>query len=201
MALPRFDARMVYHTVVRRAVTAAMGAGYPLGEIAAAEARGQDEVRHELRGEALKRVERSGRHAREAQADHHRAIARAVRLGLSTREIAVAAQVTHSTIRSINNHCLKNNPTTERQMNSHQSTLTNRHRRNEIIRHQRTMDCLHACSDRRITYRSGIPKRGRSSAASSEARSPGALLVPHRVSKEACGAHTRLSRIGSSTSD
>ena len=29
----------------------------------------------------------SGHHAREAQAEHHRAIARAVRLGLSTREI------------------------------------------------------------------------------------------------------------------
>ena len=96
------------------AVTAAMGAGYPLGEIAAAEARGQDEVRHELRSEALKRVERSGHHAREAQADHHRAIARAVRLGLSTREIAVAAEVTHSTIRSISNRYLNSsNPNAE----------------------------------------------------------------------------------------
>ena len=95
------------------AVTAAMAAGYPLGEIAAAEARGQDEVRHELRSEALKRVERSGHHAREAQAEHHRAIARAVRLGLSTREIAVAAQVTHSTIRSINNRYVKSDPDAE----------------------------------------------------------------------------------------
>jgi DNA-binding NarL/FixJ family response regulator len=95
------------------AVTAAMAAGYPLGEIAAAEARGQDEVRRELRSEALERVERSGHHAREAQADHHRAIARAVRLGLSTREIAVAAQVTHSTIRSINNRYVKGEPHSE----------------------------------------------------------------------------------------
>ena len=95
------------------AVTAAMAAGYPLGEIAAAEARGQDEVRHELRSEALEDVERSGHHAREAQADHHRAIARAVRLGLSTREIAVAAQVTHSTIRSINNRYVKSKPHAE----------------------------------------------------------------------------------------
>lgn len=95
------------------AVTTAMGAGYPLGEIAAAEARGQDEVRHELRNDALKRVERDGHRAREAQADHHRAIARAVRLGLSTREIAVAAQVTHSTIRSISNRYAASNPAAE----------------------------------------------------------------------------------------
>ena len=92
---------------------AAVTAAYPLGEIAAAEARGQDEVRHELRTDALERAERSGHHAREAQADHHRAIARAVRLGLSTREIAVAAQVTHSTIRSINNRYVKSEPHAE----------------------------------------------------------------------------------------
>ena len=95
------------------AVTAAMGAGCPLGEIAAAEARGQDVVRHELRSEALERVENSGRRARDAQADHHRAIARAVRLGLSTREIAVAAEVTHSTIRSISNRYVESNPHAE----------------------------------------------------------------------------------------
>ena len=86
-----------------RAATLAMGAGHSLSEIAAAEARGQDKVRRELRGEALRRVERSGRHARDAEADHHRAIARAVRLGLSTREIAAAAGVTHGTVRTISN--------------------------------------------------------------------------------------------------
>jgi len=85
------------------AATAAMGAGYSLSQIATAEARGQDDVRRELRGEALRRVERSGRHARDAEADHHRAIARAVRLGLSTREIAAAAGVTHGTVRTISN--------------------------------------------------------------------------------------------------
>lgn len=85
------------------AATAAMGAGYSLTEIAAAEARGQDNVRRELRGDALRRVERSGRHARDAESDHHRAIARAVRLGLSTREIAGAAGVTHGTVRMISN--------------------------------------------------------------------------------------------------
>jgi predicted transcriptional regulator len=85
------------------AATSAMGAGYSLSEIAGAEARGKDDVRRELRGEALRRVERSGRHARDAEADHHRAIARAVRLGLSTREIAAAAGVTHGTVRTISN--------------------------------------------------------------------------------------------------
>jgi len=85
------------------AATAAMGAGYSLTEIARAEAGGKDEVKHALSGDALRRVERSGRQAREAQLEHHRAIARAVRLGLSTREIAAAANVTHGTIRAITN--------------------------------------------------------------------------------------------------
>jgi hypothetical protein len=48
-------------------------------------------------------VERSGRQARDAQAEHHRAIGRAMRLGLSTREIALAADVTHGTVRAISN--------------------------------------------------------------------------------------------------
>jgi hypothetical protein len=85
------------------AATAAMGAGYSLTEIARAETRGKDEVRHELSGDALRRVERTGRQAREAQLEHHRSIARAMRLGLSTREIAAAANVTHGTIRAITN--------------------------------------------------------------------------------------------------
>jgi predicted transcriptional regulator len=85
------------------AATSAMAAGYPLSDIAAAEERGKLRVRGELRGDALKLVERTGRHVREANVDHHRAIARAVRLGLSMREIAHAAGVTHGTIRAISN--------------------------------------------------------------------------------------------------
>lgn len=85
------------------AATAAMGAGYSLTEIARAETSGKDEVRLALSGDALRRVERTGRQAREAQLDHHRSIARAMRLGLSTREIAAAANVTHGTIRAISN--------------------------------------------------------------------------------------------------
>jgi hypothetical protein len=89
------------------AATSAISANYPLAEIARAEACGKDKVRRELAGDALKRVERSGRQAREAEAEHHRAIARAMRLGLSMREIALAAGVTHGTIRAIS-HRLDN---------------------------------------------------------------------------------------------
>jgi DNA-binding NarL/FixJ family response regulator len=64
---------------------------------------GKDEVRSALSGDALRRVERTGRQAREAQLEHHRAIARAMRLGLSTREIAAAADVTRGTVRAITN--------------------------------------------------------------------------------------------------
>ena len=85
------------------AATAAMGAGYSLTEIARAETSGKDEVRLALSGDALRRVERTGRQAREAQLENHRSIARAMRLGLSTREIAAAANVTHGTIRAITN--------------------------------------------------------------------------------------------------
>jgi hypothetical protein len=85
------------------AATSAMAAGYSLGEIASAESRGKVRVREALHDDALKHVERTGRHVREAGVDHHRAIARAVRLGLSMREIALAAGVTHSTIRAISN--------------------------------------------------------------------------------------------------
>jgi hypothetical protein len=85
------------------AATAAMTAGCALGDIAAAEIRGQRDVRDELRGDALRRVERTGERARQARADHHGEIVRSIRLGLSTREIAAAAGVTHGTIRAIGN--------------------------------------------------------------------------------------------------
>jgi DNA-binding NarL/FixJ family response regulator len=83
------------------AATSAMSAGVSLAEIARAEARGKEELRRELGRDALKRVERSARHVQEAEAEHHRVIARAMRLGLSTREIAMAAGVTHGTVRAI----------------------------------------------------------------------------------------------------
>src|SRR5436305_4481328 len=73
------------------AATAAMAAGHSLSDIAQAESRGKQDVREILRGDTLRSVERSGRRARETRMEHHQAIARAMRLGLSTREIAAAA--------------------------------------------------------------------------------------------------------------
>jgi hypothetical protein len=86
-----------------KAATSAMAAGYSLRDIAAAEGRGQDDVRGQLRADTLKRVERTTRQLREAEAAHHAEVARASRLGLSTREIAQAAGITHGTIRAIAN--------------------------------------------------------------------------------------------------
>ncbi|MGI8572020.1 MAG: hypothetical protein ACR2L9_05250 [Solirubrobacteraceae bacterium] len=83
------------------AATSAMNAGYSLSAIAQAEARGKAEVRTALQPDILKRVERTGRNVRAAQGEHHRTIGRAVRLGLSTRQIAAAAGVTHGTVRAI----------------------------------------------------------------------------------------------------
>ena len=85
------------------AASTAMSAGHSLIDITQAEARGKADVRNALRGETLRTVERTGRRAREARMEHHEAIARAMRLGLSTREIATAADVTHGTVRAISN--------------------------------------------------------------------------------------------------
>jgi DNA-binding NarL/FixJ family response regulator len=85
------------------AATAAMAAGHSLSDITEAEAHGKEGVRDALRPDTLRDVKRSGRRAREAKEEHHQAIARAMRLGLSTREIATAARVAHGTVRAIMN--------------------------------------------------------------------------------------------------
>jgi DNA-binding NarL/FixJ family response regulator len=85
------------------AATEAMAAGHSLSAITEAEARGKEGVRDALRPDTLRDVKRSGRRAREAREEHHQAIARAMRLGLSTREIATAARVAHGTVRAIMN--------------------------------------------------------------------------------------------------
>jgi DNA-binding NarL/FixJ family response regulator len=97
------DAIRVATEALVSAVTSAMSAGHSLTRIARAEADGQENVRRSLRDDILKRVDRTQRQVREAEATHHRAIARAMRLGLSTREIAASARVTHGTIRAIAN--------------------------------------------------------------------------------------------------
>lgn len=92
------------------AATAAMADGRSLSDITEAETRGKEEVRGALRADTLSNVERSGRRAREARVEHHQAIARAMRLGLSTREIAVAAGVTHGTIRAVSSRLATQGP-------------------------------------------------------------------------------------------
>jgi hypothetical protein len=96
-----WDAARSASEALMQAATSAMAAGYSLSDIARAEARGQDDVRRDLSADALQRVKRTGIQARDAELEHHQAIARAMRLGLSTREIAGAAGVTHGTIRAI----------------------------------------------------------------------------------------------------
>jgi DNA-binding NarL/FixJ family response regulator len=97
------DAARVAAELLMTAASAAMAAGHSLSEITRAEAQGQEDVRDGLRGDMLRSVERTGRRARETRMEHHQAIARAMRLGLSTREIAAAADVTHGTVRAISN--------------------------------------------------------------------------------------------------
>lgn len=97
------DAAKAAAAALVTAATAAMAAGRSLSDIAQAEVRGKQDVRDALRSDTLRSVERSGRRARETRMEHHQAIARAMRLGLSTREIAAAADVTHGTVRAISN--------------------------------------------------------------------------------------------------
>ena len=52
-------------------------------------------------GDMLRQVTRAAKRKREADPEYEQAIARAGRLGLSHREIATAAEVSHGTIRAI----------------------------------------------------------------------------------------------------
>jgi hypothetical protein len=110
------DAARAAGDALMQAAAAAMAAGQSLTEIARAEARGKETIRHSLRSDALKLVERTGNRMRDAQAEHYRAIARATRLGLPMREIAQAAGVTHGTIRAINNRLTNRSPGAEEQL-------------------------------------------------------------------------------------
>ena len=105
-----WDAVQASSDALVTAASSAMAAGYELSDIAKAEGHGKQAVRNALRGETLKLVARSGQQAREARVEHHEAIARAMRLGLSTREIAAAAGVTHGTVRAISNRLASGDP-------------------------------------------------------------------------------------------
>ena len=86
---------------VADAASAAIHAGAALGAIAEAERVGEERARQELRTELLRRVERAAKRKREADSDYEHAIYRAARLGLSHRDIAAAAQVTHGSVRAL----------------------------------------------------------------------------------------------------
>jgi DNA-binding NarL/FixJ family response regulator len=97
------DATIAGAQSLLEAATSALNAGYSLAEITQAEARGKSDLRDSLREGILQNVEHTGQRVNEAQSEHREAIARAVRLGLSARQIAAAAGVTHGTVRAIMN--------------------------------------------------------------------------------------------------
>jgi hypothetical protein len=86
---------------VADAASAAIHAGAALSAIAEAERVGEERARRELRADVLRRVERAAKRKRETVADYDRAIDRAARIGLSHREIAGAASVSHSAVRAV----------------------------------------------------------------------------------------------------
>jgi hypothetical protein len=86
---------------VGEAASRAIAAGVSLASIANAERIGQGRVREEMGPELLRRVQRAARRRREAESEYEEAVIRAGRLGLPHREVAVAAQVAHGTVRAI----------------------------------------------------------------------------------------------------
>ena len=86
---------------VREAASAAITAGAELDAIADAQRIGRDRARQQLGKDVLRAVARAAKNKREADTAYEQAIQRAGRLGLSHREIAAEAQVSHGTIRAI----------------------------------------------------------------------------------------------------
>jgi DNA-binding NarL/FixJ family response regulator len=86
---------------VAEAASAAIVAGAALGAIADAERSGELRARRALSMDVLRHVTRAAKRKREADSEYERAIARAGRIGLSHRDIATAAEVSHGTVRAI----------------------------------------------------------------------------------------------------
>ena len=86
---------------VAGAASAAITAGAALGAIADAERTGELRARQTLGSDMLKHVARTAKRRREADSEYEQAIGRAGRIGLSHRDIAAAAEVSHGTIRAI----------------------------------------------------------------------------------------------------
>ena len=86
---------------VAQAASAAIAAGAALSAIADAERTGGLRAREALGAEALRQVARAAKRKRETDGEYEQAIKRAGRLGLSQREVAAAAEVSHGTVRAI----------------------------------------------------------------------------------------------------
>ena len=86
---------------VAEAASAAIAAGARLSAIADAEREGEQRARQGLSAEMLRQATRAAKKKREADREYEQSITRAGRLGLSHREIAAAAHVSHGTIRAI----------------------------------------------------------------------------------------------------
>ncbi len=81
--------------------SAAIAAGAELSAIANAEQTGHERAKRTLSGDVLKRIDRAAKRKHEADAEYKGAVQHAGRLGLSHREIATAAHITHGTVRAI----------------------------------------------------------------------------------------------------
>ena len=89
------------HHAVAEAASAAIAAGAALAAIADAERIGQQRAREELRPDVLRQIARAARRKRETELEYEQAVIRGVRLGLSHRELAGAAQISHGTVRAV----------------------------------------------------------------------------------------------------
>ena len=72
-----------------------------MSAIADAERDGEQRARQALSADVLRQVARAAKRKQDADTEYEQAIGRASRLGLSHREIAAAAQVSHGTVRAI----------------------------------------------------------------------------------------------------
>lgn len=86
---------------VAEAASAAIAAGDRLSAIANAERIGELRARQELSGDVLRQVARAAKRKHDADREYERAVGRAARIGLSHREIAQAAEISHGTVRAI----------------------------------------------------------------------------------------------------
>ena len=86
---------------VREAASAAIMAGADLDAIADAQRVGQNRARQDLSKDVLRSVARAAKSKRDADNAYDEAIRRAGRVGLSHREIAAEAHVSHGTVRAI----------------------------------------------------------------------------------------------------